>query len=306
MKPADGQGENDEALLECVINVSEGRDDLVLAVLAEAGGPRLLDLHRDADHHRAVLTLAGERSSTEAAVRAVATAAVDHIDLRRHAGVHPRIGALDVVPFVALARPAGTAASGRERDGTLRPGRLADAVAARDGFATWAGETLDLPCFPYGPERSLPEVRRLAWHGLAPTTGPGQPHPSAGACAVGARGALVAYNLWLDGADADAARRIAAELRGPSVRALGLDIGAGQAQVSCNLIDPWRVGPAAVFDAVANRAAVHRAELVGLLPRAVLDGVPPASWARLGLSPDATIEARLDRPPPEGPPAGPH
>jgi hypothetical protein len=114
---------------------------------------------------------------------------------------------------------------------------------------------------------------------------------------------LVAYNLWLArvgpaGARADDgaahARRIASTIRGPGVRALALRVGT-EVQVSCNLTDPWHVGPAAVFDAVASQADVERAELVGLVPRAVLEQVPRHRWRELGLDPSATIEARLER-----------
>ena len=212
------------SVLECVINVSEGHDGPALAAIAAAAGPTLLDLHRDEDHNRAVLTLAGP--DVEDAALPVAHRAVEHLDLRGHHGVHPRIGVVDVVPFVPLA---GAAMEG--------------AVAARDRFATRLGEQLRVPCFLYGPERSLPEVRRGAFRTLWPDTGPAQPHPTAGACAVGARPILVAYNLWLARATVDEARSIAAGLRSEHVRALGLDVGE-HVQVSMNLIAPLDVGPA--------------------------------------------------------------
>jgi len=278
-------------VLECVINVSEGRRLDVLDALAEAAGTSLVDRHADPHHHRAVLTLAGPE--VEAAARAVATAAVAGIDLRAHDGAHPRLGVVDVVPFVPLA--------GSD---------MAAAVDARDAFAAWAGEALGLPCFFYGPPgggeggrwagtgRTLPELRRGAFSTVGPDTGPPTPHPTAGACAVGARPVLVAYNLWLaPPADLDTARAVAARLRGPAVRALGLDLG-GRPQVSCNLVDPTVVGPGAVFDAVAAHAPVERAELVGLVPAAVLAAEPPDRWAQLDLHPDRTIEARLARPGP--------
>lgn len=257
-------------MLECVVNISEGRDRRVIEAIAAAAGPALLDVHTDPHHHRSVLTLVGE-----AAPRAVAAAAVARIDLRDHVGVHPRIGAVDVVPFVPLG----------DSD-------LADAVAARDRFCAWAASELALPCFTYGPERSLPEVRRRAWVDLQPDAGPLAPHPSAGAVAVGARPVLVAYNVWLAEPDLAAARRIAAEVRGPAVRALGLAVG-DRVQVSMNLVEPDRVGPAAATAAVAARAAVAGCELVGLVPRSVLEAVPPARWTELDLTEDRTIEARL-------------
>ena len=143
-------------------------------------------------------------------------------------------------------------------------------MAARDSFASWAGAELGLPCFLYGPERTLPEVRRGAFSVLSPDAGPSDPHPTAGACAVGARRPLVAYNLWLESAGLDVARAIARSLRGPAVRALGLPVG-DSVQVSMNLVDPLVVGPADVYDQVAAIARIARAELVGLVPRAVLD-----------------------------------
>jgi glutamate formiminotransferase len=256
-------------VIECVANVSEGRRDEVIQRLAAAAGDALLDLHRDPDHHRSVFTLLGET-----AVRGLTVAAVDAIDLRDHDGVHPRIGAIDVVPFVPLAGDDLTAA-----------------VAARDAYAAWASTELGLPCFLYGPERSLPEVRRGAFVDFGPDLGPDRPHPTAGAVAVGARPVLVAYNLWLAEPDLEVARRLARELRGPHVRALGLAVG-DEVQVSMNLVAPDRVGPAEVYDRVAEVADVARAELVGLVPRSVLDAVAPERWAQLDLAPDRTIEAR--------------
>jgi glutamate formiminotransferase len=262
--------------------VSEGRDPVVLAALADTAGPYLLDVHADPDHHRSVFTLAGQAAALMEATRAFATAVVKRIDLRHHEGAHPRFGALDVVPWVALSI------------WPLRPAPVALAVERRDEFARWVGLNLDLPCFLYGPERSLPEVRRTAWSSCWPDAGPRTPHPTAGAVAVGARPPLVAYNLWLADADLVKARVIAAGLRGPSVRALGLAVG-DSVQVSCNLTDPQRVGPAAVFDAVANQAAIARAELVGLLPGAVLDAIPSHRWSELDLERSRTIEARLQK-----------
>ncbi|MBV9950786.1 MAG: hypothetical protein JO291_02450 [Acidimicrobiia bacterium] len=258
-------------MLECVVNVSEGRSAAILDEVRRVAGPDLLDLHTDADHHRSVLTLVGTD-----APRRVAGAVVERLDLRDHLGAHPRIGVVDVVPFI----PYG--------DGTT----MADAIVARDRFARWAGSELGVPCFLYGPERTLPDVRRGAFGALRPDTGPDRPHPTAGAIAVGARDVLVAYNLWLVEPDLPRARRIAAEVRGPAVRTLGLAVG-DQVQVSCNLIAPDQVGPAEVYDRVAAHAAIARAELVGLAPRAVLDVIEPDRWPELDLAPERTIEARL-------------
>ena len=277
-------------MLECVVNVSEGRDAAVVAAIAAAGAQSLLDVHSDPDHHRSVLTLAGPGPELEDAVRAVACATLEHVDLRLHQGAHPRFGALDVVPFVPLG-PGGSP-SGPGAD-------LTPALEARDRFALWAGRELDLSCFFYGPGRTLPELRRAAFVRLAPDTGPSRPHPSAGACAVGARGALVAYNLWLTTPDVAVARALAASLRGPAVRSLGLAV-SGAVQVSCNLVDPFVFGPAEAYDEVFRLAAqagtsVARAELVGLAPAAVIDAVPAARRRDLDLDPDRTVEARLAR-----------
>jgi len=253
-------------VLECVVNVSEGADRAVIDAVARAAGRALLDVHADPHHNRSVLTLAGP--DVEDAARAVAAEAVRRIDLRLHVGVHPRLGAVDVVPFAPLEGAS-----------------IDDAVAARNRFAAWAGEELGVPCFLYGPERTLPDVRRYAFTGLAPDTGGSVAHPTAGAICAGARPVLVAYNVWLaDGVDVGTARRVAREIRGPGLRALGLDVG-GRAQVSMNLVDPYRVGPADAYDLVAARTTVDRAELVGLVPAAVLDSVPVDRWAELDLSP---------------------
>lgn len=259
-----------------MINVSEGRDRSAIRRIAGAGGACLLDVHSDPHHNRSVLTLAG--GDVEAAARAVTTEALRWIDLRLHVGVHPRLGAVDVVPFVPL-------------DGST----MDDALAARDRFAAWAGEELGVPCFLYGPERTLPDVRRRAFTGLSPDTGPAVAHPTAGAICAGARPVLVAYNVWLaGGVEVATARRIAREIRGPGLRALGLDVG-GRAQVSMNLVDPYRLGPAQAYDAVAARAPVAGAELVGLVPAAVLEAVPPARWAELGLSAEKSLPSDLVR-----------
>lgn len=263
-------------MLECVINISEGERPEVVRAIAASGGRALLDVHSDAHHHRSVLTLAGDRLAIEAAAQRVTRAAVERLDLARHSGAHPRIGVVDVVPFVPLAGST-----------------MAEAVAARDEFARWAGDELGLPCFLYGPERSLPDIRRGAFTTLAPDTGPREPHPTAGAVAVGARPVLVAYNLWID-ATVEEARRIASEIRGPALRALGLQVGPG-VQVSCNLIQPEALGPAAAFDAVAGRATIVRSELVGLVPASVLAATAPDRWEALDLGPSRTIEARLEQ-----------
>ena len=185
------------------------------------------------------------------------------------------------MPFVPLGPDA------------MRPdGDLGEAIAARDRFARWAAGELGVPCYLYGPERSLPEIRRHAFVDLAPDIGPLAPHPSAGATCVGARPVLIAYNLWLADDDLHLARRIANALRGPALRTAGFAVGTG-VQVSCNLVAPWKVGPADVYDRVAESARIERAELVGLVPDAVLRATPVRRWTTLDLGEDSTIEARL-------------
>ena len=252
------------------MNISEGSRPHVVTAIASSAVGSLLDVHSDVHHNRSVLTLVGED-----APRTVARAAVAALDLRHHQGVHPRFGVVDVVPFVPLAGST-----------------LVDAVAARDRFLDWMAAELGVPGFAYGPERTLPEVRRLAFADLAPDRGPSRPHPTAGATAVGARPVLVAWNVWLAEPDLARAQRIAREIRGPQLRALGLPVG-GRAQVSMNLVEPDELGPAEAWDLVAERGAVAGAELVGLVPRSVLERIDPARWAELDLAEDKTIESRL-------------
>ena len=274
--------------MECVVNVSEGRDERVLGQLSVAAQPVLLDVHRDPDHHRSVFTLAGADDEVDRAVRALATECVARLDLGAHHGAHPRAGVLDVVPFVPY-RPGGPPESD-----------LSATVPHRDDFARWLGTVLGVPSFLYGPltggqRRTLPQLRGHAFREIPPDFGPHQPHRTAGATMVGARSARVAYNVWVS--SVAVARRVAPLVRGPAVRALGLAVGA-RAQVSCNLVEPFTFGPAHLYDLVAARVeeaggSVLGAELVGLLPEPILRAIPSARWTELGLSPEQTVEARL-------------
>jgi glutamate formiminotransferase/glutamate formiminotransferase/formiminotetrahydrofolate cyclodeaminase len=266
-------------VLECVINISEGREAASLADLGALTGAALLDLHADPFHNRSVFTLAGPDALDAALV--LAAGALDRFDLSQHEGVHPRLGVVDVVPFT----PLGSAGFGTSLD-------LGEAVRARDAFCVRAAHELDLPCFRYGPERSLPEIRRRAFVDLSPDTGPPVADARRGACCVGARPCLIAYNLIIESADVAVARRIASRLRSPEVRALGFVVG-DDVHVSCNLIAPWTIGPAEVYDAVAATVRVLRTELVGLVPAALLAQTPRRRWAELDLGEDRTIEARF-------------
>lgn len=286
-------------MLECVVNVSEGRRTEVVAELAAAAGPSLLDVHVDPDHNRCVLTLAGpEPAAAEEAAREVARTAAEWVHLPSHEGVHPRLGAIDVVPFVDLD-PAGS-------EPPLAAGP--DARSAAHRFAAWIAEELGVPAFLYGRadlrRRSLPEIRRDAFVRRPPDAGPPQPHPRLGAVAVGARDVLVAVNCDLVGADVALARRVAAAVRGrdgglSGVRALGLPLESrGRAQVSMNLVDLAATGIESACTEVrrlveAAGGRLERVELVGLVPSSELRRCSDAflAWSRLPR--DATIEARL-------------
>jgi glutamate formiminotransferase len=278
-------------MLECVVNVSEGRRHDVIDAIAGACGSSLLDVHSDADHHRSVFTLAGpgERDAEDAA-RALARAAADRIDISLHDGVHPRFGAVDVVPFVALDGDVGAA------------------VDAARAFAEWIADELAVPAFLYddadGEARSLPDVRRDAFTRRPPDHGPDEPHPRLGAVAVGARPPLVAVNCTLDNDDLALARAIAAQVRErdgglPGVRALGFGLASrNRAQVSMNVTRLAACGVERACTAVRRLAYeggadVDGVELVGLLPAAELERAGPEFLAWAGFGPDDTIESRL-------------
>jgi glutamate formiminotransferase/glutamate formiminotransferase/formiminotetrahydrofolate cyclodeaminase len=268
--------------LLAVPNVSEGRDPAALAAIGRAfggtAGARVLDRHADVDHHRAVFTLAGAPGRLAPALLEGARAAVERIDLATPRGLHPHVGAIDVVPVVHL-------------DPTLRGAAVVEALLTAELLASELG----LPVFLYGPLAggrtraeirrggSLELLRRITLGELRPDFGPARPHPTAGAVLVGARPPLVAFNLELaPPAGLDAARRIAAAIRDggadglPGVRAIGLALASrgGRAQVSVNVEDPGAVPLALVVAAVARHAPVAAAELVGLAPRAAFDGFP--------------------------------
>ncbi|HVL96799.1 MAG TPA: hypothetical protein VM266_13150 [Solirubrobacteraceae bacterium] len=259
-------------MLLAVPNVSEGRDAAVLEAIGAAfaaGGARLLDVHTDPDHHRSVFTLAGEPGRLAAAVVAGAREAVARIDLARHDGVHPRVGAIDVAPIVHLTDADRGAAA-------------AEALVLADRL----GHELALPVYLYGAlagGRTRAQLRRPgALHGLRPDFGPATLHPTAGAVLVAARPPLVAFNVELaPPATLADARRIAALIREggaeglPAVRALGLELASsGAIQVSTNIEDHRRATPADVVAAIRAHAAVARAELVALAPAAAFAGFP--------------------------------
>ena len=279
------------ALIEAIPNVSEGRDAARLDRFAAAiagGGATLLDRTADWSHHRAVFTFAADGTHIQRAAAALAAAVAAEIDLTTHAGVHPRIGALDVLPFV----PLGSAS-------------MDDAVAIAHAVGREIGETLEVPVFLYEAasrpphRRSLEAIRRGGLEGLAarllepawaPDYGPRTLHPTAGAIAVGARGPLVAWNLVLDRPDLALARRIARTIRTsngglPCLKALGLALEhTGQVQVSMNLTDYRTTSMADVYravDAEARRAgaAIAGSEIIGLVPRTALADFASAAAA---------------------------
>jgi glutamate formiminotransferase / 5-formyltetrahydrofolate cyclo-ligase len=296
-------------VLECVANVSEGRDMERLRTIARACGPSLVDVHADPDHHRSVFTLAGPgpRDAVSGA-RALAAAVAEQCSIVDHVGEHPRFGALDVVPFVALG---GT---------KVERAHAADEARA---FGEWWADHFGVPVFLYDdadPEqRDLPSARSTSFRSRAPDFGPSAPHPRLGATAVGARRPLVAVNCVLVSRDISVARRIAREMRERSgglrgVRALGFFLPkARRAQVSMNLVDLDHTG---VQDGclhvrdLAQRYGTDIAgvELVGLIPRRDLDRCTDdfLQWSRLDA--ESTIEVRVGKGPrwwPGDPPPAP-
>jgi glutamate formiminotransferase len=282
-------------IVECVPNVSEGRDPARLrrlrAVLAAVPDVTVANVHADPDHHRSVFTFLGPPDAVAAGALALADAVVAEVDMRRHRGIHPRIGALDVLPFVPLAGVG-----------------MAEVVALAHEVGRTLAKRHALPVYYYanaarGPERrSLRELRHGEYEGLAarlataegaPDDGPARFDERAGAVLVGARDVLIAYNVWLASADVAAARSIARVVRErggglPAVQALGLPLASrGRAQVSMNLLDYRATSIPAAFDRVTAEAerrgvGLERAELVGLAPRAAFAGRVPAS---VGLDP---------------------
>jgi len=247
--------------LVAVPNVSEGRDEPALEAIADAFGPGLIHRSSDPDHHRSVFTLAGEPGTLHTAVLNGAREVLARVDLSRHEGVHPRVGALDVAPIVYLS----------EDD---RGRAAAEALVLADEI----GE-LGIPVYLYGElggGRTRAELRRPGGlDDLAPDFGPPALHPTAGATLVAARPPLIAFNVEID-ASLDAARAIAKLIRElPGVKALGLELPRAKTiQVSTNIEDHTRVTAADVVAAVRRHATVTGAELVAPAPRAALENFP--------------------------------
>jgi glutamate formiminotransferase len=285
--------------LESVPNFSEGRDETTISAIGTAltsGGARLLDTHADADHNRSVFTLVGSEAELADGLVAGVRCARDRIDLRRHEGAHPRIGAADVVPLVPI-----------------RPDDLERAQAAAREVAARVGE-LGLPAFFYdGPERGPAYFRRGGPEGLqaridagelVPDFGPSTLDPAAGAVLVGARRPLIAFNVNLRTDDVDVARAIAAVVRErgggfPGVRALGLDLPrAGLVQVSMNVEDWEAVALHEIVARIVDEAAARGveaagSELVGLMPAGAAAGVAGAALRIDGFDASRVLELRL-------------
>ena len=291
-------------LVECVPNFSEGHNsgtlDALEGAITAVPGVKLLDVQADPAHHRSVFTfVAPPDAALEAALRAMRVA-TERIDLTKHAGEHPRMGATDVVPFVPV------------RDVTMD-----DCVALARRLGERVAAELEIPVYLYAraatrPERErLPEIRKGEFEGLRdrigrdpaadPDFGPRRIHPTAGATAIGARPFLVAFNIYLDSSDVAIAKEIAKQIRTssgglPAVQASGFEV-AGQAQVSMNLLDIDTTSPAAVFAAVAREARargvdVLKSEVVGLVPERAILGAAAAAL-KLPDAADHLLEAKI-------------
>jgi glutamate formiminotransferase len=282
-------------LLECVPNVSEGRRPEVIARLAAAAsgpGVRLLDVSSDPDHNRTVLTLAGPPEGLHHALLSLYETVLAEIDLTRHDGVHPRVGAIDVTPFVPLGDT---------------PMEVAVAAAERLGLAV--AERFALPVYLYEQAARTPERRRLAvlrrgqFEGFparmadpawAPDFGPARVHPTAGVTVVGARFFLIAFNAVLDTDDVEIARAVAR-----AVRALGFFLARrGRAQVSMNLVDYRQTSILTALDRVRREAEalgarVMETELIGLVPEEAILGVARDALQLPELPPGRVLERSL-------------
>ncbi|HYS74370.1 MAG TPA: glutamate formimidoyltransferase [Thermoplasmata archaeon] len=274
-------------VVECVPNFSEGRRkdvvDAIGSAIASVAGARILDVQMDPDHNRSVITFVGDRRAVSEAAFRGASAAVERIDMNVHRGEHPRVGALDVLPFVPIAGVT-----------------MEDCVALARAVGKRIADELHVPVYLYEAaasrpdRRALPDVRRGEYEGLKaeietnpdrePDFGPARLHPTAGACIVGARPVLIAWNVNLRTADVGVAKRIAKAIREsdgglPAVRAKGFALsGRGLVQVSMNMVDYQRTSLVQTFEAIRVLAAkegveIAESEVVGLVPLdALVDG----------------------------------
>ena len=293
-------------IIECVPNISEGRDrgsiEAMAAAVRSAPGVRLLDVSSDASHNRSVLTFVGDAPAIRAGVAALFREAIERIDLRRHEGEHPRMGAVDVVPFIPIR--------GSSVDECVALSREAGAAIARD---------FGVPVYLYEdsatsePRRNLAEIRKGQFEGFAekmkdprwaPDFGPGQPHPSAGVVAVGARAFLIAYNINLATKDLAIADRIARSIRHLSggfryVKAMGVELAErGIVQVSINMTNFKKTPLHRVFECVRSEAERHgvaivSSEIVGLSPAEALYAAAEHYLRLEGFSSEQVLETKL-------------
>lgn len=294
------------AIIECVPNVSEGRRPEVVAAFVDAirrvPGVRVLDSSSDPAHNRSVLTLAGDAAPLKAAILALFEQATAAIDLRTHKGEHPRLGAVDVIPFVPI-------------EGAT----MAECVALAKDTAAEIAQRFGVPVFLYeeasaNPARkNLEDIRRGEFEGLPdkiakpewkPDYGPAAPHPTAGASVIGARMPLIAYNINLATDRLDVAKKIAAAIRHSSggfrfVKAMGIPLEDRKiVQVSMNLTNYEKTPIHRVFDVVKREAArygvnVLESEIVGLVPAAALVATAEHVLQLEGFKRDQVLETRL-------------
>jgi len=293
-------------IIECIPNISEGRrPDVVASIAAAVGrapGVRVLDVSSDTAHHRSVLTLAGDAAGLKAAILILFEQTLAAVDLTSHRGEHPRLGVVDVVPFVPI-------------EGVT----MSDCVALARETAAAVSERFGVPVYLYEEaasnpaRRNLEDIRRGEFEGLAakmrtpewaPDFGPAAPHPTAGASVIGARMPLIAYNINLATDRLDVAKKIAAAVRYSSgglryVKAMGVMLGdRGVAQVSMNLTNFEKTPIPRVFEMVKREAerygvAVLESEIVGLIPQAALLSAAEHYLQIAGFNPAQVLETRL-------------
>jgi glutamate formiminotransferase / 5-formyltetrahydrofolate cyclo-ligase len=294
------------SLIECVPNLSEGRRPDVVARVVDAvrrvAGARVLDVQSDASHNRSVLTLAGDRNSLAEAVLNLYGEALEAIDLRTHRGEHPRLGAVDVCPFIPIEGAS-----------------MQDCVTLAKEVGVRIADHLNLPVFLYEEaattpaRRNLEDIRRGEFEGLGakmqqpewrPDFGPAEPHPSGGATVIGARMPLIAYNINLATDRLDVARKIATAVRMSSggfrfVKAMGIPLeDRGIVQVSMNLTNFEKTPIFRVFEVVKREAArygvtVLESEIVGLVPSAALTEAAEFYLQLSGFTSNQVLETRI-------------
>lgn len=290
-------------LLECALNFSEGRrEDVIQAIVGAAQGVRVLDVSSDKDHNRTVLTFVGSPEAVADAAFRISAKTVELIDMNQHRGAHPRMGAVDVIPFVPLGQAS-----------------MEEAVEVARRVGQRLGDELGIPVYLYEEAATRPERRNLAdvrqgeYEGLAqkladpkwrPDFGPDRPHPTAGATAVGARIYLVAYNVNLGTSDVHIAQAIACAIRAKTgglqnVKALGVMLQERNlAQVTMNVVDPFHTPLYRVLEMVRMEAArygvsVVGSEIVGLVPLTVILETARYYLQLENFRDDQVLEARL-------------